>query len=783
MKKPIKTKLDANKYSAKSTDKKPLKKLKSSTRIEATKVAYERLKIVFAIILIGIFIFFIIALSSFSILDPSWSTYSSQQEIHNYAGVIGSYSAGAVLSLLGVVGFLLPLFILDNLRLVFIKNHKTGFFLQVVKMLGWILFVVSLCGFAEILLFFLNEHLPQRSGGILGYEITKYAKLYLNSFGASLVFLVMLLSGITMYFGYAWTKFVLASSKYVWSGLKKLLALKKLNKDDSMGYIPTLQEEEQQSLKPDPKHTFKKIKPEIINTPKPEIELSKTRKLDKKLFKKTEMPKAINFDNVDKKLPRLDLLTEPDLHKNTIPETKIKRMSSLLEQTLAEFKVKAKVINALPGPIVTRYEILLDAGIKASKLTGVAQDIARVMSVSAVRVVEVIPGKPYVGIEVPNDVKNMVRIKEILSSDEFINSPKPTIMGLGADIGGYPFFVDLQKMPHLLVAGTTGSGKSVGINAMIISMLYKASPEDLKFIMIDPKMLELSIYEGIPHLLTSVVTDMSEAANSLRWCVREMERRYELMSIMGVRNIELLNKKIAEESKKRPIRDPLFVKYNPERVNEAPFLEKLPFIVIVADEFADLIMVEGKKMEELIVRLAQKARAAGIHIILATQRPSVDVVTGLIKANIPTRISFQVSSRIDSRTIIDQQGAEQLLGHGDMLYVKPGLRAPIRVHGAFVDDDEVHRVVDFWKSVAPAEYIEEISQTGDVETAESEDELYDDAVAFILETQKASISALQRRLRIGYNRSARLLDEMQEKGIVSEMNNKGVREVLVKGVK
>ena len=440
----------------------------------------------------------------------------------------------------------------------------------------------------------------------------------------------------------------------------------------------------------------------------------------------------------------------------------------------------------LPGPVVTRFEIQPAPGTKASKITNIAQDIARSLSVSSVRVVEVIEGKSVVGIEIPNTNRKMVRLTEILSSSEFKNSSSNLSLALGKDIAGEPIVVDLAKMPHLLVAGTTGSGKSVGINAMLLSLLFKSDPKDVRLILIDPKMLELSVYDGIPHLLTPVITDMTDASNGLRWCVVEMDRRYKLMSMMGVRNLAGYNKKIKEAANNgKQILNPL-----KEDVEE--YLEELPSIVVVVDEFADMMMLVGKKVEHLIARIAQKARAAGIHLILATQRPSVDVITGLIKANVPTRIGFQVSSKIDSRTILDQGGAEQLLGYGDMLYLPPGVGVPIRVHGAFVGDDEVHRVVNDWKSRGEPQYEEDIvndvQDTGPIpgwsgsetsSSAEDVDELYDEAVNFVIESRRASISAVQRKLRIGYNRAARLIEAMEEAGLVSEMSSNGSREVLV----
>jgi S-DNA-T family DNA segregation ATPase FtsK/SpoIIIE len=441
--------------------------------------------------------------------------------------------------------------------------------------------------------------------------------------------------------------------------------------------------------------------------------------------------------------------------------------------------------------VITRYEIQPAAGVKVSRISNLAKDLARSLAVTSVRVVEVIPGKTTVGIEIPNEDRQIVRFSEVLSTPEYDNFKSPVTLALGHDIGGKPVITDLAKMPHLLVAGTTGSGKSVGVNAMILSILFKSGPEDAKLIMIDPKMLELSIYEGIPHLLCPVVTDMKDAANALRWSVAEMERRYKLMAKMGVRNLSGFNAKVKEaQDAGEPLTDPL---YKRESIHdEAPLLTKLPTIVVVVDEFADMMMIVGKKVEELIARIAQKARAAGIHLILATQRPSVDVITGLIKANIPTRMAFQVSSKIDSRTIIDQGGAEQLLGHGDMLYMPPGTSLPIRVHGAFVSDDEVHRVVEAWKLRGAPEYNDEIlagveepgsgfeGSSGGDDDSES-DALYDEAVQFVLESRRASISAVQRKLKIGYNRAARMIEAMEMAGVVTSMNTNGSREVLAPG--
>ena len=513
--------------------------------------------------------------------------------------------------------------------------------------------------------------------------------------------------------------------------------------------------------------------PDLPNTGEPKITEVEVKEINKEASQeKTVMPSTALLDRA------LD-------DGSSLTQEELSQIASLLETKLDEFGIEASVESVLPGPVVTRFEIQPAPGTKASKITNIAQDIARSLSVSSVRVVEVIEGKSYVGIEIPNTNRKMVRLTEILSSQAFKKSPSNLTLALGHDISGNPVVVDLAKMPHLLVAGTTGSGKSVGVNAMLLSLLFKSDPKDVRLILIDPKMLELSVYDGIPHLLTPVITDMTDASNGLRWCVVEMDRRYKLMSLMGVRNLAGFNKKIQDAAANgKQIINPL----HPE---DEEYLEELPSIVVVVDEFADMMMLVGKKVEHLIARIAQKARAAGIHLILATQRPSVDVITGLIKANIPTRIGFQVSTKIDSRTILDQGGAEQLLGYGDMLYLPPGVGVPVRVHGAFVGDDEVHRVVNDWKTRAEPDYIDDIvssaQETGPIpgwsgsETSSSEDadELYDEAVNFVLESRRASISAVQRKLRIGYNRAARLIETMEESGLVSEMSSNGSREVLV----
>ncbi|MBU2955694.1 DNA translocase FtsK [Marinobacter sp. F3R08] len=508
--------------------------------------------------------------------------------------------------------------------------------------------------------------------------------------------------------------------------------------------------------------------------------------------KGTKQPSLL--EDIESPIPPISLLDPPEEHKEKgYSEESLEHMSRLLEEKLGDFGVSVEVVEVNPGPVITRFEIKPAPGVKVSKISNLAKDLARSLAVLAVRVVEVIPGKSVVGIEIPNEEREMVRLSEVLGAPVFQDSSSPLTLALGNDIGGNPMVANLAKMPHLLVAGTTGSGKSVGVNAMLLSMLLKAGPDEVRFIMVDPKMLELSIYDGIPHLLAPVVTDMKEAANALRWCVAEMERRYKLMASLGVRNLAGYNRKINDAvAAGEPLLDPFWKpdEYLANDEQDRPELDTLPFIVVVIDEFADMMMIVGKKVEELIARIAQKARAAGIHLILATQRPSVDVITGLIKANIPTRMSFQVSSKIDSRTVLDQGGAEQLLGHGDMLYLPPGSGLPVRVHGAFVDDDEVHRVVSAWKARGEPVYVDDVLNGAEGESlpgvpnlseggGDSEgDALYDEAVAFVTEGRRVSISSVQRKFKIGYNRAANLVDAMEASGVVSAAGHNGAREVL-----
>jgi S-DNA-T family DNA segregation ATPase FtsK/SpoIIIE len=545
---------------------------------------------------------------------------------------------------------------------------------------------------------------------------------------------------------------------------------------------------------------FAEKKQKVESKPQPQIKaVAKPVEQSKRIFK--EKQTNLFAATGSGELPNISLLDQPRAaDKKGYSDEALNSMSRRLEHKLDDFGIEAAVRDVYPGPVITRFEIDPAPGVKVSRISGLAKDLARSLSVISVRVVEVIPGKSYVGIEIPNEDREMVLLSQVLSSKAYDEARSPLSLALGHDISGQPVIADLAKMPHLLVAGTTGSGKSVGVNAMLLSLLYKSSPEEVRLIMVDPKMLELSIYDGIPHLLTPVITDMKDASSGLRWCVGEMERRYKQMAALGVRNLQGYNRKVKEAiTSGNPIPDPLW-QFDPHavgigmpEVTEAPTLETLPYIVVVIDEFADMMMIVGKKVEELIARIAQKARAAGIHLILATQRPSVDVITGLIKANIPTRIAFQVSSKIDSRTILDQGGAEQLLGHGDMLYLPPGSGLPVRVHGAFVDDHEVHAVVEDWKQRAEPNYIDDLLEDGANEFVPGysnpgsggggeddpeSDALYDEAVQFVLESRKASISSVQRKLRIGYNRAARMIETMEQAGVVSPMGTNGQREVL-----
>ncbi|XQW86958.1 DNA translocase FtsK [Thalassotalea piscium] len=797
--------------------------------------------------------YIMLALFSFDAADPGWSQTGYQTPVRNLGGAVGAYISDMLLNIFGLIAYTLPFVIAIVGWLLFQKFYKLiqlDYLTLGLKFIGFILFYIGITSIASMNF---DDIFYFSAGGILGDVISNAVLPYFSFVGSSLLFLTFVLSGFVLVTGFslikmidylgeltinlalkatllpAWIKMRFDSrpnddhleeqrpSKKSKISNKTLLAAEPL-----AGEIGNIDQEDVHSA-------FSSLSPQqdqsIISVSKNDSPFQEDDEIEPFINIDDLMgePLAINvqehvsdeeinaaFENVEKidvvptkpkqkvetaetpeafVMPSIDLLDRPDKAEHPIDEEQLSQVSRLVEAKLAEFGVKADVVGVYPGPVITRFELDLAPGIKVSKITGLSKDLARSLSAKAVRVVEVIPGKSVIGLELPNKHREIVYLKDVLASDKFEQASSSLTMAIGEDIAGEPVVVDLAKMPHLLVAGTTGSGKSVAINTMILSLLYKSTPEDVRMIMIDPKMLELSVYEGIPHLLSEVVTDMKEASNALRWCVGEMERRYKVMSAMGVRNLKGYNVKIANAiAAGEPIIDPLW-QPSSGLDQTPPLLEKLPSIVVIVDEFADMMMIVGKKVEELIARIAQKARAAGIHLILATQRPSVDVITGLIKANIPTRMALQVSSRIDSRTILDQQGAEQLLGYGDMFYLPPGSGLPTRVHGAFVDDHEVHAVVKDWRSRGEPNYVEEIlsgENDQDIllpgETPEGEDAeldtIYDEALQFVTETRRVSISSIQRKFRIGYNRAARVVEQMEMQGVVSTPGNNGAREVL-----
>lgn len=762
-------------------------------------------------------LFIFLSLLTFHLSDPGWfHSFTKAQLILNSGGRVGAYIADTLYYLCGYFAYLLP-FITVYLAWSIVQDLKTIKIIDqhvlLLRVAGFLLMTFGGCG----LLHFENQwsglneiHGP---GGLIGQFLGDSWFQLLSLHGATLVLLAMFLVGTTWLTGLSWLYAIELLGLYTLkAGGYVIASVKKLHNAAQASRIRFKTDENEGAVKVTPKTSPKLFKAQEVEPPtlasepvivrekkssvtppaSPRVEPIKTAPVvvapPPRELTEIRAPKLHNPGG----LPSLELLDkgQPGQPMGGYTHQELENMSRELEQHLLDFGIQADVVAVHPGPVVTRFELQLAAGVKVSKLTALSKDLARSLSVISVRVVEVIPGKTVVGLELPNQARQMVRLSDVLIADVYQHAHSPIALALGVDIAGHPMVVDLAKMPHLLVAGTTGSGKSVGINAMILSILFKATPDQVRLIMVDPKMLELSVYDGIPHLLTPVVTDMKEAASALRWCVEEMERRYKLMAAVGVRNLAGFNSKVTEaQNKGEPLVNPLWKPVD-SMDETAPLLENLPHIVVVIDELADMMMVVGKKVEQLIARIAQKARAAGIHMILATQRPSVDVLTGLIKSNIPTRISFQVSSKIDSRTILDQQGAEQLLGHGDMLYLAPGTGAPLRVHGAFVDDLEVHRIADDWRARGEPNYIEEITKmpgegeerSGDEEgQVEDEDPLYDQAVEFVIQTRKASISAVQRRLKIGYNRAARMVEEMERTGIVGPLDG-GYRDVLVNSV-
>jgi len=729
----------------------------------------------------------ILILITYSKDDPGWSQSSVVPKIHNVGGKFGAWLADV---LLYVFGFSTWWWCVAGLRQVWKAYRKLANRFQVspdpepdvnqteiiIQKFGFAMLLTGSMGIEYLRMYSLRMPLPLAPGGVLGDLIGRTAFNALGFTGATLLLLLVMALGVSLYFQVSWLTiaekigsaiegvFVFITNKYAAAEDRRLGQTAAVKREE------VVVQERAKIVEAAPI----RIEPQVVA-----VQRSERVEKEKQVSLFNELP--------DTNLPPLNLLDDAPPVQETVSIQTLEFTSRLIEKKLSDFGVDAKVVAAYPGPVVTRYEIEPATGVKGSQIVNLARDLARSLSLTSIRVVETIPGKNYMGLELPNPKRQIVRLTEILGSKLYNDGLSSLTIALGKDIAGNPVTADLAKMPHLLVAGTTGSGKSVGINATILSLLYKSDPNDVRMILIDPKMLEMSVYEGIPHLLAPVVTDMRQAGHALNWAVGEMERRYKLMSKLGVRNLAGYNVKIAEAVKKEQLIP------NPFSLTpDAPEpLDKLPTIVIIIDELADLMMVVGKKVEELIARIAQKARAAGIHLILATQRPSVDVITGLIKANIPTRIAFQVSSKIDSRTILDQMGAEALLGMGDMLYMPPGTGLPVRVHGAFVSDEEVHRVVQYLKAQGEPNYIEGILEGGTLEDGSEAgtltegsggtetDALYDQAVAIVLKNRRASISLVQRHLRIGYNRAARLLEQMEQSGVVSTMQSNGNREILV----
>ncbi|ALR04472.1 DNA translocase FtsK 4TM domain-containing protein [Xylella fastidiosa] len=739
------------------------------------------------IMIAPVLVYLMASLFTYSKDDPGWSQ-SGSAIVHNIGGKAGAWIADVLFQLCGFVAFLLPvalgvvswiaLFGSDQ------EEQAEGHLEPALRLVGIVGFLIAATGLFHLHLF---QSDVARAGGILGKQVCNSLQAGFGVFGTNLFVLMLLLISVTLATGLSWFALMERIGRAVLA-VPPLLQKSK-RRADEWQHARALREEREEVRKIDAVQRAKRDPMKIELPPEPIVEKSERAKRD------TQIPMFLGVNKRGSDLPSLALLDNPKPQIKGYSDETLEALSRQIELKFKDFRIDVQVVGAYPGPVITRFEIEPARGVKVSQISALDKDIARGLSVKSVRVVEVIPGKSVIGLEIPNVNREMIFLSELLRSKEYDKSPSSLTLALGKNIAGRPTVADLARMPHLLVAGTTGSGKSVAVNAMVLSLLFKASHNDLRMLMIDPKMLELSVYQGIPHLLAPVVTDMKEAANGLRWCVAEMERRYKLMSVVGVRNLAGFNKKVKDaEEAGQPLMDPLF-KPNPDLSEVLRPLQKLPFIVIFIDEFADMMMIVGKKVEELIARLAQKARAAGIHLILATQRPSVDVITGLIKANIPTRIAFQVSSKIDSRTILDQSGAETLLGHGDMLYLPPGTAMPERVHGAFVSDDEVHRVVEYLKASAPVQYVDGvldeiqtmddgvvIGPAGFPESAsgggDETDPLYDEALRIVTETRRASISSVQRRLRIGYNRAARLIEAMETAGVVSPPEHNGDRAVL-----
>ena len=765
-------------------------KIKSRSSIQDQKLIFaehinQRLREAGMLISFAVATYIMVALYSYNVQDPAWSHSGTNSDIQNFGGVAGAWIADLSFYLFGFLAFLLPIMIYYNgIILVKTRNYSAEerYQMLIIRWSGFIVTLISGCALASLHFGVEPAAMPADAGGILGQITGNYFSQGLGFLGATVLHLALFLAGLTLFSGISWLAVADNIGKYTLKLIDKVFDCYYLLIDKFEGkrnrsqreQVFTVQKKRQEKRKP------LKIEPVVL-----QVEQSG------RVEKEKQIPLFHTSNKNGKSIPPLALLDDPRPKVAGYSESALEAMSQQLELKLLDFGIEVQVESVFPGPVITRFEILPAPGVKVNQISNLAKDLARSLSVAGVRVVEIIPGKSVMGLEIPNEHRELVVLSEIIRSRSFDQSHSPLTLALGKDISGKAVVVDLAKMPHLLVAGTTGSGKSVAINAMLLSLLYKSTPDEVRLILIDPKMLELNAYEGIPHLIAPVVTDMKEAANALRWCVAEMERRYRLMAALAVRNISGYNRKVRDaQAAGTPIKDPLFDKkqllLNPDAEPEE--LDTLPYIVVVVDEFADMMMVVGKKVEELIARLAQKARASGIHLLLATQRPSVDVITGLIKSNIPTRIAFQVSSKVDSRTILDQMGAESLLGHGDMLYLPPGTSLPKRIHGAFVDDHEVHAVIEEIRKSGSPNYIYDVLEESPVPVLPGEaardsngdevDPLYDEAVAVVTETRKASISYVQRRLKIGYNRAARMIEEMETSGVVSMVQSNGSREVL-----